>query len=91
VVEFFYGWPERRLVELIHQGGALVSWQVGSRDEAVAAAEVGCDLIVAQGIAAGGHLRGTIGLQALLDEVLAAIDLPVLAAGSALAGPSPRR
>jgi NAD(P)H-dependent flavin oxidoreductase YrpB (nitropropane dioxygenase family) len=36
---------------------------------------------VAQGIAAGGHVRGAIGLQALLDDVLEAVDLPVLAAG----------
>jgi NAD(P)H-dependent flavin oxidoreductase YrpB (nitropropane dioxygenase family) len=68
-------------VDLVHQGGALVSWQVGSREEAVAAADAGCDLIVAQGIAAGGHVRGTIGLQALLDEVLGVVDVPVLAAG----------
>jgi nitronate monooxygenase len=65
VVEFFYGWPNRELADLVHRGGALVSWQVGSREEAVAAAEVGCDLIVAQSIAAGGHVRGTIGLNAL--------------------------
>src|SRR5262245_17667120 len=81
IVEFFYGWPDHSLVEVVHQGGALVCWQVGSRDEAMAAAEVGSDLIVAQGIAAGGHVRGTIGLQALLDGVLEAVDLPVLAAG----------
>src|SRR5215831_14375750 len=81
IVEYFYGWPDRKLVDLTHEGGALVSWQVGSREEAIAAAEAGCDLIVAQGIAAGGHIRGTIGLQALLDDVLEAVDVPVLAAG----------
>ncbi len=81
VIEFFYGWPERKLVDLVHEGGALVSWQIGSPEEAVAAADAGCDLIVAQGIAAGGHIRGTIGLQGLLDEVLQAVRLPVLAAG----------
>ena len=37
VVEFFYGEPERRLVEMVHAGGALACWQVGSREEAVAA------------------------------------------------------
>jgi nitronate monooxygenase len=81
VVEFFYGWPNRTLVELVHGGGALACWQVGSRDEAIAAAEAGCDLIVAQCVAAGGHVRGTIGLQALLDDVLPSVDVPVLAAG----------
>src|SRR6266568_4035536 len=33
VVEFFYGAPDRALVEIAHQKGALVSWQIGSRDE----------------------------------------------------------
>src|SRR5438105_11994033 len=37
VVEFFYGWPDRALVDIVHRGGALVSWQVGSCEEAVAA------------------------------------------------------
>jgi NAD(P)H-dependent flavin oxidoreductase YrpB (nitropropane dioxygenase family) len=81
VVEFFYGWPEPTLVETVHRHGALVSWQVGSREEALAAAEAGCDLVVAQGVEAGGHVRGTIGLLALLDEVLEAVEMPVLAAG----------
>ena len=43
-------------------GGARVSWQVGSADEARAAQDAGCELVIAQGIEAGGHVRGTIGL-----------------------------
>ncbi len=43
VVEFFYGQPSRMLVELVHDAGALVDWQVGSCEDAVAAAEAGCD------------------------------------------------
>jgi NAD(P)H-dependent flavin oxidoreductase YrpB (nitropropane dioxygenase family) len=39
---------------------------VGSCQEAVAATEAGCDLIVAQSVSAGGHVRGVIGLPALL-------------------------
>lgn len=81
VVEFFYGDPDPALVELAHRGGALACWQVGSRDEAIAAAAAGCDLIVAQGTEAGGHVRGTIGLLPLLDEVLGAVEVPVIAAG----------
>ncbi|TMA05934.1 MAG: nitronate monooxygenase, partial [Methanobacteriota archaeon] len=34
VVDFFYGDPDPALVDAVHAGGALVSWQVGSRDEA---------------------------------------------------------
>ena len=36
---------------------------------------------IAQGIEAGGHVRGTFGLLALLEQVLGAVDVPVVAAG----------
>ncbi len=81
VVEFFYGEPERRLVEMAHAGGALACWQVGSQEEAVAAARAGCDFVVAQGIEAGGHVRGTTPTMTLLSEVIPAVGIPVLAAG----------
>jgi NAD(P)H-dependent flavin oxidoreductase YrpB (nitropropane dioxygenase family) len=81
VVEFFYGWPDPSLVDLVHSQGALVSWQIGSTEEAIAAQKVGCDLIVAQGIEAGGHIRGTIALISLLCEVLGSVEVPVVAAG----------
>ena len=81
VVEFFYGEPNSDLVKIVHDGGALADWQIGSRDEALRAVDAGCDFIVAQGIEAGGHVRGTLGTFALLDECLKAVDVPVLAAG----------
>src|SRR3989449_5909300 len=81
VVEFFYENPDVELVEIAHAGGALVSWQTGSGPEAEAAERAGCDLIVAQGTEAGGHVRGKIGLLALLGEVLPSIKVPVVAAG----------
>ena len=81
VVEFFYGDPQAELVERVHRAGALANWQVGSADEAKAAVQAGCDFVVAQGTEAGGHIRGTTGLLALLDEVLDAVEVPVLAAG----------
>ena len=80
-VEFFWATPDSELVDLVHGGGALVGWQVGSADEARAALDAGCDVIVAQGIEAGGHVRGTLGLLPLLDEVRRVVDLPVIAAG----------
>ncbi len=86
VVEFFYGEPERTLVEAVHRGGALASWQVGSAAEAAAAVAVGCDLVVAQGIEAGGHVRGQLGLLPLLREVLDTVAVPVVAAGGIATG-----
>lgn len=81
VVDFFWGDPDPGLVKIVHAAGALACWQVGSREEAVAAADAGCDFIIAQCIEAGGHVRGRIGVLALLDEVLVAVDVPVLAGG----------
>jgi nitronate monooxygenase len=81
LVEWFWSEPDPVLVGVAHAAGALAAWQVGSRDEAVAAADAGCDLIIAQGIEAGGHVRGTIGLLPLLDAVLDAVGVPVVAAG----------
>jgi nitronate monooxygenase len=81
VVEFFYADPDAALVRRVHEGGALAAWQVGSLSEARAAAEAGCDFIVAQGTEAGGHVRGHVTLLALLDAVLDAVDVPVVAAG----------
>src|SRR6201987_5856181 len=81
VGEFFFGEPDAGLVERAHGAGALAAWQVGSVEEARAAAGAGCDFLVAQGIEAGGHVRGRIGLLPLLDGVLDAVNVPVLAAG----------
>jgi NAD(P)H-dependent flavin oxidoreductase YrpB (nitropropane dioxygenase family) len=81
VVEFFYGDPDADLVALVHEGGSLVSWQVGSLEEARAATDAGCDLVVAQGTEAGGHVRGQVGLLPLLAVVLEAVSVPVVAAG----------
>ena len=81
LVEFFYGEPDASLVEVAHDGGALAGWQVGSADEAKAAVDAGCDVVIAQGTEAGGHVRGTQPLRDVLASVLAAISVPVIAAG----------
>jgi NAD(P)H-dependent flavin oxidoreductase YrpB (nitropropane dioxygenase family) len=81
LVELFYGDPDADVVRLVHQGGALAAWQIGSLDEAEAARDAGCDLVIAQGVEAGGHVRGRVGLFGLLSAVLDAVDVPVIAAG----------
>jgi enoyl-[acyl-carrier protein] reductase II len=57
----------------------------GKVSHAVAAAEAGCDVVVAQGTEAGGH-TGRIGGFALLPQIVDAVDIPVLAAGSIVDG-----
>jgi NAD(P)H-dependent flavin oxidoreductase YrpB (nitropropane dioxygenase family) len=81
IVEFFHGNPRVDLVKATHGQGALAGWQVGSAAEASAAEDCGCDYVVAQGIEAGGHLRGTEPLEQVLAAVRHAVTVPVLAAG----------
>jgi NAD(P)H-dependent flavin oxidoreductase YrpB (nitropropane dioxygenase family) len=71
----FWGQP-RRL--------AAGTWihQCGSVQEAKAAAAAGADAVIAQGVEAGGHVRGTTPLLELLERIRAAVDVPVLAAGA---------
>ncbi len=82
LVEVFWRTPEADLVARARRSGAaLVAWQVGSLDEALAAVDVGCDLVIAQGVEAGGHVRGTTPRQELLDAVLSRVSIPVVTAG----------
>jgi nitronate monooxygenase len=83
VVEVFWSDPDPALVQRARRAGpALVAWQVGSLDGALAAADAGCDFVIVQGVEAGGHVRGTTPRQELLASVLAArVPIPVVAAG----------
>ena len=81
-VELFWGDPDAAVVARIHDAGALASWQVGSVDEAAAAVDAGCDLVVVQGVGAGGHVRGTRALFELVPEVRRRVGaVPLVAAG----------
>jgi nitronate monooxygenase len=81
LVDVFIAEPDAEIVEVIHAGGALASWQVASAEQARAAEGVGCDVVVVQGVEAGGHPTGELGLLPLLDEILDTVVVPVVAAG----------
>ena len=67
--------------------GMSVLLQVGSVEEAVKAAEAGVDGIIAQGVEAGGHVKGATSLSALLPAIVEAVTLlPVVAAGGVANG-----
>ncbi|TAM61043.1 nitronate monooxygenase [bacterium] len=72
-------------VERLHRAGILVASQVQSRDSAQQAARAGVDVVVAQGTEAGGH-TGAVGTLPLLQIVLDAVDVPVVAAGGIASG-----
>jgi nitronate monooxygenase len=77
IIEYFYGWPDPELV----LPGKIVGWQVGTADEARAAADAGCSYVIAQGHEAGGHVRGTVPLSELVPAVRSVVDVPVVASG----------
>ena len=81
---FFWGAPTEYADSIgrLHHARINVIWQCGSVAEARAAAAAGVDAIMAQGLEAGGHVRGDIGTIALVPAMRDAIgDLPMLAAG----------
>ena len=79
-VLFFGGGPA--IVRELHDAGVFVLVQIGSVTEARDAIGWGADGLIAQGIEAGGHLRGTLPALAFVPQVLAvAGDRPVLLAG----------
>lgn len=80
-IVLFWGDPAR-YVEVAHRYGGKALIQVGSVEEAKAAAEVGVDAVIAQGIEAGGHVRGTTSIWELLPAAVEALKpVPVLASG----------
>jgi nitronate monooxygenase len=74
------------IVRRFRDAGILVVCQVGSAREAQDAQAAGAQILIAQGHEAGGHVRGRTKLSALLPEVVACADVPVLAAGGLVDG-----
>jgi NAD(P)H-dependent flavin oxidoreductase YrpB (nitropropane dioxygenase family) len=86
VLLFFWG-DVAPHVEKAKRAGIRVFAQVGSVEEAKAAAVAGVDAVVAQGFEAGGHVRGTTSLATLVPAVCQAVaPLPVIAAGGIATG-----
>jgi NAD(P)H-dependent flavin oxidoreductase YrpB (nitropropane dioxygenase family) len=77
IIEFFYEWPDPARVP----ENVICGWQVGSVDEAKAAVDAGCRYVIAQGLEAGGHVRGKLPLHEVVPAVRTAVDVPVVAAG----------
>ncbi len=79
-VSLFWG-MEPAAISKAKAAGLVVLSSVGTAQEAKTAAEAGADVIVAQGIEAGGHVWGKVTTMALVPEVVDAVDIPVVAAG----------
>jgi len=79
-ISFSWG-VEPPLVRRAHEAGAVVLIQVGDIATAEEAADGGADVLIAQGLEAGGHVQGTSPLLDLVREIREALSLPVVAAG----------
>jgi nitronate monooxygenase len=89
VVSFHFGLPEPALLARVRRWGAKVLSSATSVAEAKWLEAHGADAIIAQGLEAGGHrgmflsrdLSTQVGTFALLPQILAAVTVPVIAAG----------
>lgn len=87
IVSFHFGLPERDLLDRVRATGARIFGNATTLAEARFLADAGVDAIIAQGFEAGGHaghfLAGhrPFGVLALVRQIVARVDLPVIAAG----------
>jgi len=89
VVSFHFGLPAPELLQPLREWGAKIVSSATTVDEARWLEARGIDVLIAQGLEAGGH-RGLfltddvstqVGTFALLPQIVAAVNVPVVAAG----------
>jgi len=89
VVSFHFGLPSPELLTRVKNTGARVMSSATSIEEAKWLAAQGVDVVIAQGLEAGGHrgmflsddLTQQMGVLSLLPQILETVDVPVVAAG----------
>lgn len=89
VVSFHFGLPAPDLLTRVKGWGAKVLASATTVEEARWLAARGVDAVIAQGVEAGGHrgmflgrdIATQVGTFALLPQVVAAVNIPVIAAG----------
>lgn len=89
VVSFHFGLPEAGLLAQVKAWGATVLASATTVEEALWLQAHGADAIIAQGLEAGGHrgmfltddISTQVGTFALLPQIAAQVELPVIAAG----------
>jgi nitronate monooxygenase len=90
VVSFHFGLPDAALLKRVKDAGCVVMSSATTVEEARWLEQRGVDVVIAQGNEAGGH-RGIflsndvstqVGTFALVPQVVAAVKVPVIAAGA---------
>ena len=89
VMSFHFGLPTPALLQSVKDWGAVVMSSATTVEEARWLQAHGADVVIAQGLEAGGHrghfldddLTRQLGLMALLPQVVDAVTVPVVATG----------
>lgn len=89
LVSFLFGLPTPELLQRVRATGAKIASSATTLEEGLWLQEHGVDAVIAQGLEAGGHrgiflgeeLTTQLGTFALLPQLVAALDVPVIAAG----------
>lgn len=89
VISFTFAIPPPQVIQALRKTGTLVAQTVTCHDEARLAADAGADVLIVQASAAGGHsgtltpqhIPADIPLSELLEQIQAAVSLPLIAAG----------
>jgi len=89
IVSFHFGLPANEHLTRVKNWGAKILSTATTIEEANWLSENGADIIIAQGVEAGGHrgmfltrdLKTQLGTDNLLKQILANVSLPVIAAG----------
>jgi nitronate monooxygenase len=89
VVSFHFGLPPLQLLDRVRGWGAKVLSSATTVEEALWLEANGVDAVIAQGLEAGGHrgiflsedLSTQVGTFALVPQIVAAVRIPVIAAG----------
>src|SRR5262245_34933985 len=89
VVSFHFGMPQPEHVGRLKAAGMVLLSSATTSAEARRLVELGADVIVAQGMEAGGHrgmflssdIATQVGTMALIPQVVDAVDVPVIATG----------
>lgn len=74
------------VVDRVKRAGCLVLHQVGTVEAAKIAEDAGADVIIAQGVEAGGHVHGRIPAFELAERILGQTNLPVVVSGGIATG-----
>lgn len=89
VVSFHFGLPSAELLDPIRAWGSVIMSSATTVDEAQWLESQGVDVVIAQGVEAGGHrgcflsedISTQVGTIALVPQIVEAVSVPVIAAG----------